>query len=197
LLGQGPASSASKRLDQTNLRWHVMCEDTIQEAIVIGIKNILVATDFGEPAEAALRYGEELSRKFGATLHVLNVVDDLAMHTSVASGLPLALDEMQAQLEHDARQSLEALVSEPDRSARGVKLLTLTSPAPAPTILSYARDAEIDLIIIGTHGRHGLAHFFLGSVAQQVSRSATCPVLTVRAHAREFIKPDALQAVVH
>ena len=164
---------------------------------MIGIKNILVATDFGEPAEAALRYGEELSRKFGATLHVLNVVDDLAMHTSVASGLPLALDEMQAQLEHDARQSLEALVTEPDRSARGVKLLTLTSPSPAPTILSYARDAEIDLIIIGTHGRHGLAHFFLGSVAQQVSRSATCPVLTVRAHAREFIKPDALQAVVH
>jgi len=168
------------------------------EADVIGIKNILVATDFGEPAEAALRYGEELSRRFDAKLHVLTVVDDVAAHATVASGLPIALDDVQRQMEMDARRSLQSLVPEPDRSAYGVKLITLTSPSPAATILAYARDTEVDLIIVGTHGRHGLSHFFLGSVAQQVSRSADCPVLTVRAHAREFIKPDALQqAVVH
>lgn len=164
---------------------------------MIAIKNILVATDFGEPAEAALRYGEELARKFDATLHVLNVVDDVAAHVSVASGLPLALDEVQAQLEGEAIESLRALLPEPDRSALHAKLFTLTSPAPAAAIVAYARDADIDLIVIGTHGRHGLSHFFLGSVAQHVSRSASCPVLTVRAHAREFIKPDALQALVH
>ncbi|HEX5214035.1 MAG TPA: universal stress protein [Vicinamibacterales bacterium] len=165
---------------------------------MIGIRNILVATDFGEPAEAALRYGEELARKFGATLHVLHVVDDVGAHATVASGLPMALDDVQKQMEADAWRSLESLVPEPDRSAYGTKLVVLTSTAPAATILSYARDTEIDLVIVGTHGRHGLSHFFLGSVAQQVSRSAACPVLTVRAHAREFIKPDALQqAVIH
>jgi nucleotide-binding universal stress UspA family protein len=164
---------------------------------VIGIKNILVATDFGEPAEAALRYGEELSRKFGAQLHVLNVVADVALNAMVASGLPLALDDIQQQMEETARQSLEALLPDPDRTALGAKLVVLTSPSPAESILSYARDAEIDLIVIGTHGRHGLAQLFLGSVAQHVSRSATCPVLMVRAHVREFIQPDALQAVAH
>ena len=165
---------------------------------MIGINNILVATDFGEPAEAALRYGEELSRRFDAKLHVLTVVDDVAAHAVAASGLPDRLDDVQREIEADAWKSLQALVSEPDRSAYGVKLIALTSPSPAATILSYARDMGVDLIIVGTHGRHGLSHFFLGSVAQQVSRSADCPVLTVRAHAREFIKPDALQqAVVH
>jgi len=164
---------------------------------VIGIKNILVATDFGEPAEAALRYGEELARKFGASLHVLHVVDDVGAHASVASGLPISVDDVQHQLEADARRTLESQITEPDRSALGATLVTLTSSTPALAILAYARDAEIDLIIVGTHGRHGLSHFFLGSVAQHVSRSASCPVLTVRAHAREFIQPDALQAVVH
>ena len=162
---------------------------------MIGLKNILVATDFGEPADAALRYGEELARKFGAALHVIHVVDDLGAHTAVASGLPISLDDVQLQLESDAHRTLESMITEPDRSALRTTLVIRTSPTPAAAILSYARDAEMDLIIIGTHGRYGLSHFFLGSVAQQVSRSATCPVLTVRAHAREFISPDALQAV--
>ena len=163
---------------------------------MIGIKNILVATDFGEAAEAALRYGEELSRKFDAKLHVLTVVDDVGARTTVASGLPIALDDIQRQMEMDAQRALQSLLPEPDRSAYGVQLVTLTSPSPAAAILAYARDTDADLIIVGTHGRHGLSHFFLGSVAQHVSRSASCPVLTVRAHAREFIRPDALQQAV-
>jgi universal stress protein A len=161
---------------------------------MITLKNVLVATDFAEPSEAALRYGQELARRFEATLHVLHVAADLAAYpANPAAGLPLDLGPTQQALETEARQTLEMLVPEPDRSALRARLVVLTSASTAHTILAYARDEKIDLIIVGTHGRRGLGYFFLGSVAQQVSRLAECPVLTVRAHERDFVQPDALQ----
>ena len=162
---------------------------------MIALKNILVATDFGEPSAAALRYGDELARRFQASLHVLHVVDDLAAHPSTVPGLPVDIGPLQTELEEDARANLASLVPEPDRSALRARLQVLVSGSPAHAILSYARDEAIDLIVVGTHGRHGLAHFFLGSVAQHVSRAAGCPVLTVRAHERDFVQPDALQRI--
>jgi nucleotide-binding universal stress UspA family protein len=165
----------------------------IAEALVIDLNNVLVATDFGEASDAALRYGSELARRFGAALHVLHVAGDLAAYPTPAAGLPLDVGPTQQALEDDARRTLDGLLAEPDRSALRAQLVVLTSARPAQTILGYARDEQIDLIIVGTHGRRGLGYFFLGSVAQQVSRLAQCPVLTVRAHEREFIRPDALQ----
>jgi nucleotide-binding universal stress UspA family protein len=103
--------------------------------------------------------------------------------------------ELQMTLENEARANLAELLPYPDRSALHAHLDITVSDSPAQAILAYARDAQIDLIIAGTHGRRGLAHFFMGSVAQELVRSATCPVLTIRAHAREFIYPDALQIV--
>jgi len=166
-----------------------------QEVGVIALKNILVATDFSEPAAAAFRYGSELARRFDASLHVLHVVDDLAGHTGPVPGMPTDVGVLQVNLEQDARANLETLLPEPDRTALDAHLEIAVSAWPGQAILGYARDAEIDLIIVGTHGRTGLARLFLGSVAQLVARSATCPVLTVRAHARDFIHPDALQKV--
>ena len=162
---------------------------------MIALKNILVATDFSEPSEAALRYGAELARRFESSLHVLHVVDDLAAHPSSIPPVPDGMGGLQTELEEDARANLASLVSEPDRSALRARLQVLVSGSPAHAILSYARDEAIDLIVVGTHGRHGLAHFFLGSVAQHVSRAATCPVLTVRAHERDFVQPDALERI--
>jgi nucleotide-binding universal stress UspA family protein len=167
------------------------------EATVIDLKNVLVATDFGEASDAAFRYGMELARRFGASLHVLHVAGDLAAYPNPAAGLPLDVGPTQQALEEEARRTLDQLLTEPDRSALGAQLVVLTSARPAQTILSYARDEHIDLIIVGTHGRRGLGYFFLGSVAQQVSRLAQCPVLTVRAHERDFIRPDALQVATN
>jgi nucleotide-binding universal stress UspA family protein len=124
---------------------------------------------------------------------VLHVAGDLAAYPNPAAGLPLDVGPTQQALEEEARRTLDTLLTEPDRSALGAQLVVLTSARPAQTILGYARDEQIDLIIVGTHGRRGLGYFFLGSVAQQVSRLAQCPVLTVRAHERDFIRPDALQ----
>jgi nucleotide-binding universal stress UspA family protein len=165
------------------------------EVGVIALKRILVATDFSEPAEAALRYGTELTRRFDASLHVLHVVDDLAARPDPVAAAPMDSGVLQMTLENEARANLDELVPEPDRSALHAHLDITVSDRPAQAILAYARDANIDLVISGTHGRRGLAHFFMGSVAEELVRTATCPVLTVRAHTREFIYPDALQIV--
>ena len=162
---------------------------------MIALNNILVATDFGEPAEAALRYGRELARRFQASLHVLHVVDDLAAHPVPGPGMPVDFGALQTTLEQDALANLQARVSEPDRAALHAHLEIAISAWPGQAILAYARDFKIDLIIVGTHGRRGLASLFLGSVAQHVARGATCPVLTVRAHERDFVHPDALQKI--
>ena len=163
---------------------------------MISLKTILVATDFSEPSDAALRYGKDLARAYGASLHVLHVVDDLAVRVSLA---PMAvtpdLGTLQTELETGARQSLDRLLTDEDRRVLRAKPMLLTSSRPGDSILSYARDANADLIVIGTHGRTGVAHLFMGSVAERVARLAPCPVLTVRHPEREFVHSDALQAV--
>jgi nucleotide-binding universal stress UspA family protein len=67
-----------------------------------------------------------------------------------------------------------------------------TSNTPAAEIVSYAKDADVDLVVVGTHGRGALAHMLLGSVAEKVARTAACPVLTVRSPEEELVEPDAL-----
>lgn len=165
------------------------------EVGVIALKNILVATDFSEPAAAALRHGMELTRRFEASLHVLHVVSDLAAIPTAVPGMVLDAGSLQTTLEQDARADLNTLISEPDRAALHAHLEISVSAWPGQAILNYARDHKIDLIVLGTHGRTGLAHWFMGSVAEFVSRRAECPVLTVRTQARDFVAPDALQRI--
>jgi len=163
---------------------------------VITLKHILVATDFGEASDAALSYGRAFARNFGCTLHVVHVADELASHVMPPALAPINLGDLQADMEQDAWRQVDALLSAEDLRDLHAQAAVVTSSTPAQAILAYAERAQVDLIIMGTHGRTGLAHFFLGSVAQQVVRAAKCPVLTVRAHEREFVRPDALQSVV-
>jgi nucleotide-binding universal stress UspA family protein len=142
--------------------------------------NILVATDFGEAAGLALAHGRELARRFEAVLHVMHVVDDLGARLGKVPDSSPALDTIQAEAEAAARLRLESLLTDDDRAALRARTVILTSPAPAVTITSYARDEHVDLIVIGTHGRGPVARFLLGSVADRVLRLAACPVLVVR-----------------
>ena len=162
---------------------------------MITLKHVLVATDFGEASDAALSYGKAFARTFGCALHVLHVVDELASHVMPPALSPVNLGDLQDDLEKEAWRQVDALVSAEDLLELHARTAVTTSSAPAQAILSYAERSDIDLIIVGTHGRTGLAHFFLGSVAQHVVRSAKCPVLTVRANQRDFVHPDALQTV--
>ena len=82
-----------------------------------------------------------------------------------------------------------------DRVVLRGRAVIVTSNAPADAIVEYAKDSDIDLIVVGTHGRGVMGHLLLGSVAERVVRIAPCPVLTVRHPEREFVLPDALVAV--
>src|SRR5215471_19050836 len=161
------------------------------EATMFALKNVLVATDFGEAAETALAYGRDFALAFGATLHVITVVDNLAARAAVASTYIGDIDAAQQQMEGDAERQLRALITDDDRARFTVKLSRITDLSPSAAITAFAREHQIDLILMGTHGRRGVAHMFLGSVAERVVREAPCPVLVVRHPEHEFVHPDA------
>jgi nucleotide-binding universal stress UspA family protein len=147
---------------------------------MIVLKNILVATDFGPAADTALAYGRALATQFGARLHVLHVAEDHFLR-------PSAMDP--AALSASARCHLEARLTAEDRGALRAQAVLERSDRPASTITAYASRTGIDVIVMGTHGRTDMIHVLMGSVAEQVVRTAPCPVLTVQHPEREFVMP--------
>jgi nucleotide-binding universal stress UspA family protein len=162
---------------------------------MIQLKKILVATDFGEAAEAALGYGRALARNFDAALYVLHVVDNVFAHAMAGEGYVAILPEVQQELETAARKRLDEQLIDNDPDKPATTPVVITSSTAAYAIVQYARDEHVDLIIMGTHGRGPLSHLLMGSVAERVVRTAPCPVLTVRHPEHEFVLPDTLVAV--
>ena len=162
---------------------------------MIALKNILVATDFSEPSDAALAYGRALARTFGAALHLVHVVDTVPTLVYGAEAYAVSMPELQQEMEASAHKQLADLLVDNDRPPLPARPVVLTSNAPAAAIVDYAKRERIDLIVAGTHGRGGVAHLLMGSVAERVVRTAPCPVLTVRHPEHEFVVPDALVAV--
>ena len=157
---------------------------------MVTLRNILVATDFSEPSSVAMAYGRDLARTYNARLHVMHVVEDVMLRYSSEVGL--ALPALQEDLVKAARKELESRLTDEDREQLKVVAVLDTSANISQAICGYAKDNAIDLIITGTHGRGAVQHFLMGSVAERVVRTAPCPVLTVHAHERDFIVPDAL-----
>jgi nucleotide-binding universal stress UspA family protein len=160
---------------------------------MIALKHVLVATDFSEASDAALLYGRTMAMKFGATLHVVHVADNIFTHAFGPESSAL-LPTIQTDIEEAARRRLSELLIDSDRSGPPTRSMVLTASAPAFAIVDYATDNDIDLIVMGTHGRKGLQHVVLGSVAEKVVRMAPCPVLTIHHPEHEFVQPDALVA---
>jgi nucleotide-binding universal stress UspA family protein len=169
------------------------------EVSMIRIKDVLVATDFSPASETALVYGRALARTFNGTLHVLHVVDNLAARlayadASVAGVSPPAL---QAEIERAAHNNLEVFVTDTDRRELHAVTVMRVSNNTAAEISEYAREASIDVIVIGATGRGAVNRMLMGSVADKVIRRAPCPVLAVRHPEHEFVIPDALEVVAH
>ena len=162
---------------------------------MIVLKQILVATDFGDASEAALAYGRELARLFGAKLVVLHVADNAMAGALGIEGYVGSYPDLQRSIEESANRQLADAVTEDDRRELGTRTVLRTSRSPALTIVNYARDEAIDLIVMGTHGRGPMAHLLMGSVAERVVRTAPCPVLTVKHPEHEFLRADALVRV--
>jgi nucleotide-binding universal stress UspA family protein len=156
---------------------------------MIALKKVLVATDFSESADAALAYGRALARTFGATLHVLHVADDMYVRFG-GDAYAAVLPELQQDVERQAKDRLAQLLVDDDSIPLPTEAVVITADATAPAIVNYAAKADIDLIVVGTHGRGAVAHLLMGSVAERVVRTAHCPVLTVRHPERDFVLPD-------
>lgn len=142
------------------------------------IKKILFPTDFSEGALNALPYAVDLAKSYGAKLHMLHVVYDIA----TASGLyvpHISVDEMYKELDASARKELEKFGADKRMDLKDVEY-TVIRGIPYEEILKFAEEKNIDLIVIGTHGRKGIDRVLFGSTAERVVRNASCPVLTVR-----------------
>lgn len=144
------------------------------------ITTILVPTDFSATADAALDYGKDLAAAVGASLHVLHVLEDAYMGGSFAGELYVPESPtLRAAMVKEAESLLEHRVSPADRERLRARTAVIVGRS-FKAIVDYADEHGIDLVVIGTHGRTGMAHLLLGSVAERIVRTAPCPVLTVR-----------------
>src|SRR5262245_44490886 len=162
---------------------------------MITLKNVLVATDFGEASDAALTYGRALAERFGARLHVLHVAQNIYLNAFGSENFAAIAPSLQKELEETARKELDERLIDSDGSGPPTTGVVLTSNSPAFAIVDYAREHSIDLVVVGTHGRGALTHFLMGSVAERVVRLAPCPVMTIKHPEHDFVLADALATV--
>lgn len=145
------------------------------------IHRILVPTDFSQGAARAFVHALGIARKTGAEVLLLHVLNMLAGDTSWT---PLRLSPEQSVLRERTGKIvydlMESLIKEHEPGDVRVDTAARHGASPAPAIAAIAREQQVDLIVMGTHGRRGLRRLLLGSVAEEVVRTALCPVMLVR-----------------
>jgi nucleotide-binding universal stress UspA family protein len=141
---------------------------------------ILVPTDFSEPSDAALECARAIAARLGASLHLLHVFEPPAYLAGASPEVYVAdAAAVQAALIEEAQNRLAQRVTANDRECyRATTEIVLGKSSTS--IVEYATDRSMDLIVMGTHGRSGMSHLLMGSVAEQIVRTAPCPVMTVR-----------------
>ncbi len=146
---------------------------------MIELKRILVPTDFSKHSHNALNYAAALADKFGAELYLLHVVQNLGVLVpDMVNVTPPVLPPME-ELTAAARVGLERLIKDNHLEKLTVHI-EAREGTPFYEIIQFAKEKDVDLIVMGTHGRRGFSHLVLGSDAETVVKSATVPVLLVR-----------------
>ncbi len=164
---------------------------------MLNIKNILFPTDFSNCAAQALDHALFLAKRTGATLHTIHAI---VLHQedphNPAYHFPDP-EELQEKLGHAAREKMHTTleVSREDNRDVDVVVKELRGYSTPRLIIEYARTRNIDLIVMGTHGKRGLDYMFLGSVAQEVVREAPCPVYTIRESERPKM-PQQIETIL-
>ncbi len=142
------------------------------------VQKILHATDFSQHSVPAAQYASLLTRKFAAELHLLYVVED-SLGKIPDGGELFPPPGERIGVAPEVWPQLEAKIGVEQVGADRVLLATRLGVV-SDQVVAYATECEMDMIVIGTHGRRGLAHALMGSVAEAIVRNSTCPVLTVR-----------------
>ena len=152
------------------------------------IKRILVPIDFSKDSLSALAFATDFAASFDAEMTLLHVVEPIYYATPVDmytanANLATLIDEQRRM----AEEHFTRLVASMKKKGRRARAIIKTGP-PSQVIVDSAKKERADMIIMATHGRTGLAHMFMGSVAEKVVRAAACPVLTVRGTKRSSKK---------
>jgi len=146
---------------------------------VIEIKNILAPTDFSLHSEHALRYACALAERLDATVHLIHVLSEIVPAGPDPLLMPVMPPQFYEENEQRAKETLASLPRPGWCQPKGL-VTSVRWGNPVDAIVEYSVEQPIDLIVIATHGRTGLSHVLLGSVAERIVREAPCPVLTIR-----------------
>ncbi|MES3628995.1 MAG: universal stress protein [Longimonas sp.] len=157
---------------------------------MLDLNHILVPRDFSSTSDRALQYALDWARRTGATLHVVHAK---VLHQNIDQETVEAergtMKQLREQLRHVQGNDMS-------KGAVDLKEAVVRDVAAAPAILEYTEDHDIDLIVMGTHGRRGMRRMIMGSVAEEVVRYAACPVLTVRGEPVDMADaPDPIQTI--
>jgi len=147
----------------------------------MGIRRILIPIDYSENSKAALAYGAELAQSFGASLDIVHVWDrptyvtDAVMVQRPGEAHKPIGELIRENAQHDMDEFISSITL-----PSGVPVQTrLLSGDPASTLIAELKKSQHDLVVLSTHGRTGIAHLLLGSIAEKLVRLSPIPVLTV------------------
>ena len=158
---------------------------------MLKLKKILLPTDFSRCAEQALAHTVFLAEKYSAEIHLLHVITLFEDQPLLVNDEITETEEMIRKLEDMVEKQLNNVVNSHGSVDLVINTIMKRGISAAPIILEYSSDQNIDLIVMGTHGRRGLGHLLLGSATEEVVRMAKCPVFSVR----ESEKPKSMEAI--
>jgi universal stress protein A len=143
-------------------------------------KKILFATDFSENSAKARQCAVDYAKAFEADLCIIHVINSSSIgYPSLERGVPVDIRSALETIQESVDKALQLLSAECSTSLPKVEVLSRIG-VPAYEIVRFARENSVSLIVMGTHGWTGFKHLILGSTAENVVRTADCPVLTVR-----------------
>jgi universal stress protein A len=155
---------------------------------VIEIRRILAPTDFSTHSEQAVRFACGLAERLGAELYLVHVLSEIIPAGPDPLLMPVMPPQFYQENEERAKETLQKLL-QPAWGKPSSMVTAVQWGSPVEAIVDYAGEQAIDLIVIATHGRTGLSHVLLGSVAERIVREAPCPVLTIRDSHRAAATP--------
>ena len=146
------------------------------------VKNILVPTDFSDGSAEAVRYAFDLAVSLRATLHIMHVLENPFAPGAFMEMYTPPPPEYFTEMERTAEAKLRETVTPEQKQQVDIVLTTRLGAAASEILDRLQEEPTIDLIVMATHGRGGVARMVMGSVTDKIIRSAPCPVLTLRAH---------------
>ena len=157
------------------------------------IKKVLVPIDFSDYSKSALKYAVNFTKSFNADIILIYVVEPVFYPPDFSMG-QIAMPSINTEWDDRAKDELEKLAKSEITGVANVKTIIKTGK-PFVEIIETAKEENVDLIIIATHGHSGVEHILFGSTAEKVVRKAPCPVLTLREPIKGFDYKDGIKKV--